>query len=587
MTGGSIREAVACPAALLEQHSAGRMASHRTLAELLSNESIGIQKPTPLAAVDASNATVTYDVENGVHEEPGLQQRRADSAHARTQSDALVQSASQSASLELAWRVVFAAEQRKAALMEHTRPMGCRRRRSEEKNALGQRDGSDRPVARNFPPRVGLGGAGNFPLQVISATASAQDADCLEKEELDRSRDSRMNPSSREAAAIARRRAQSQSIAAEPNCGIAVSGQSLIVRRPTTPNEADEWAQDGALPTNARYLIENDMGHPSPAFIAQDDSRWHALSAASAQMQATSSTSARSEVIAQTNGASAVNTGWTDDVTPASMIHRALPLGRHACTTHSPFADKAEIQVGTLAKWSESSLERPRTSGEPEHASVTDRPRTTGDSDHVTGHEFTRTRATASTVGVGRELRYAPSLSDDNDGCGELHVEGSHVDSSVSVEKGSSSANLAASARVARRTTFSLAPRVAVANASRAEVAVSSSTTTEPLSPQRLGAAMRRSRSMPAPRKSAEESAPKSKLARSFTTRQRSLNSSSMPKSTAATAAGTGAVAAKKRAKSSKKLMLPFAYAEDDPRVRHVESAEAPEARIPQFSSGQ
>jgi hypothetical protein len=54
-----------------------------------------------------------------------------------------------------------------------------------------------------------------------------------------------------------------------------------------------------------------------------------------------------------------------------------------------------------------------------------------------------------------------------------------------------------------------------------------------------------------------------------------------MPKSTAAAAAGAGAVAAKKRAKSSKKLMLPFAYAEDDPRVKHVEAAEAPEARLP------
>jgi hypothetical protein len=54
-----------------------------------------------------------------------------------------------------------------------------------------------------------------------------------------------------------------------------------------------------------------------------------------------------------------------------------------------------------------------------------------------------------------------------------------------------------------------------------------------------------------------------------------------MPKSTIAAAAGAGAVAAKKRAKASRKLMLPFAYAEDDPRVLHVECADG--RVIPEF----
>lgn len=99
----------------------------------------------------------------------------------------------------------------------------------------------------------------------------------------------------------------------------------------------------------------------------------------------------------------------------------------------------------------------------------------------------------------------------------------------------------------------------------------------EPFSPTRPGAAMRRSRSMPAPRKSADDNVLKPKMARSSFAARRtaeSKNSCSMPKSTAAAAAGAGAVAAKKRAKSGKKLMLPFAYAEDDPRVGHVESAD-------------
>lgn len=584
MTGGPIRQVAACPAALLEHHPAGRMAAHthRTLAELLSNESLSIQKPTPLASVDASSTSVTYDAENSLRDESGLAQRRADSAHVRTTtSDSPVQSAS----LELAWRVVFAAEQRKAALMEHARPLGFKRRRSDEKISLSHREATDRPAARNYPPRVGLGGANHFSLQVVSA-AAAQETECVEREELERSRDSRANPSSREAVAVARRRAQGQAIAAEPNCGIAVSGQSLIVRRPTTPCETDEWAQEATLQTNARYLIENGMGHPIPAFVEQADLSWQSLSSADGQAQA--SPPVRSDILGQANSACA---GWTEDIPPALLIQRALPAGLSGGRPSWPHA-LAEKPDGTLGKRSESSPERPRTSGEPEHIATADRPRTVGDSDRVAGQDLARTRASASNAPIGRDLRHVPSYSDDND-VGELQVEGSQLDSVVVVEKTSSTVGVAASARAARRTTFSLAPRVTVNNSSRADVAASSATASEPLSPQRPGASIRRSRSMPAPRKSAEESASKPKLARS-SGRHRSLasgHSSSMPKSTAAAAAGAGSVAAKKRAKSSKKLMLPFAYAEDDPRVGHVESCEAPEARLPltlsQFSSGQ
>jgi hypothetical protein len=248
------------------------------------------------------------------------------------------------------------------------------------------------------------------------------------------------------------------------------------------------------------------------------------------------------------------------------MIQRALPSGRSTWTAHTSLAEKTELQHGPLEKWSESAPDLPRILGEAEQVARTERPRTTGDSDHL----------------AGRELRYAPSVSDDNSIC-EVNVEGSQVDTIAAVEKGAGTASVAASARAGRRTTISSAHRVTASNASRSDPVVSSAPTSEPVSPQRPGAAIRRSRSMPAPRKSAEDSAPKPKLARSFT-RHRALatgSSSSMPKSTAAAAAGAGAVAAKKRAKSSKKLMLPFAYAEDDPRVKHVEAAEAPEARLP------
>lgn len=62
------------------------------------------------------------------------------------------------------------------------------------------------------------------------------------------------------------------------------------------------------------------------------------------------------------------------------------------------------------------------------------------------------------------------------------------------------------------------------------------------------------------------------------TTRKRASGApspSSLPRSTASAAAGAGAVAAKTRRKgSSKRLVLPFAYSDNDPRVVHVESCE-------------
>jgi len=90
--------------------------------------------------------------------------------------------------------------------------------------------------------------------------------------------------------------------------------------------------------------------------------------------------------------------------------------------------------------------------------------------------------------------------------------------------------------------------------------------------------AMRRSKSMPADKRAGDDSSRKASSGKSHLVRGRTVgvgSSSSMPKSTASTAAGAGAVAAKKRQKNtSRKLVLPFAYAEDDSRVFHVESCE-------------
>lgn len=100
-------------------------------------------------------------------------------------------------------------------------------------------------------------------------------------------------------------------------------------------------------------------------------------------------------------------------------------------------------------------------------------------------------------------------------------------------------------------------------------------------------ATVRRSRSMPADKRD-DEAQPgglssKAPMALLLSRRGRgSMPMSALPKSTAAAAAGAGSVAARVRKKgSSRKMVLPFSYAADDPRFFHVESTEG--RIIPEF----
>mmetsp|Transcript_67683 Transcript_67683/g.218636 ORF Transcript_67683/g.218636 Transcript_67683/m.218636 type:complete len:512 (+) Transcript_67683:226-1761(+) len=92
-------------------------------------------------------------------------------------------------------------------------------------------------------------------------------------------------------------------------------------------------------------------------------------------------------------------------------------------------------------------------------------------------------------------------------------------------------------------------------------------------------AAMRRSKSMPASEKRGEEPT-KSHAATPTLRKMRAANSngsSALPKSTSSAAAAAGSLAWRNRKKAcptSKKLVLPFAYTIDDPRHFHVESTE-------------
>jgi len=95
---------------------------------------------------------------------------------------------------------------------------------------------------------------------------------------------------------------------------------------------------------------------------------------------------------------------------------------------------------------------------------------------------------------------------------------------------------------------------------------------------EKFRTAMRRSKSVPAHvREHRQHVSDKGHAATPTLRKSRASHTSgtALPKSTAAAVAGAGSVAAKARKKGlPKKMVLPFSYGFDDPRVWHVESTE-------------
>lgn len=573
MTGSAIRQAVVPDKSQRGSRvAAAQLTTQRLIADLKSEglqcSPRGSQMPT--AHVAASGAEASFppagseSVESALRDECGLPQRRVGSAQARATSDSPVQSA---ASLDLAWRVVFAAEQRKAQLVENARPLAFRSRRPAEK---AQVDSPDRPPgahgSRAILPTSGGGGelqvspiparqqirtgratgSGSCPTRVVElpnthllpATGSGScptqavslDADGPDREDLQRlAQEVRGGPvlssSAKDTISAASRRRGQQSGA---NAFIAVSGQALSRQRPPTSNG---WPSEGPPENEARVLIDAACEHLASAVAdgaraseELTEEQQQALRVAGATQHDTDAVSASAR--------------WGEDATPTcSLLQNAEDDPRNE-DPGSPPAKTVEDDRNSSELWSQ------------------------------------------SAAGVGEGMRPAPSSAD------AIHTNGAVrrvllAPTTAGSEKNSgacaAAATVTAAARATRRATIASAHRSngnmganGTASSSAAQASVP-----EPLSPLRPGASIRRSRSMPASRKSADDPCSKPKASRaSFARRPGPAGYSSMPKSTAAAAAGAGAVAAKKRAKASRKLMLPFAYAEDDPRVGHVECAD-------------
>jgi hypothetical protein len=552
MTGSTIRQAAAP-----DEHQRGsrvvasQLVAQRSLADIASQEPISIQKVAPLVVsaaatssppqqistapstganllAEGSFATGPEQIENVLRDELGLPPRRVGSAQARATSDSPQQS---STSLDLAWKVVFAAEQRKAALME--RPVAFRSCRPVDKPPM-QHDSLERPIAahgsRAILPVPGTGGElqvspiparqlprGGKPAGANSLQASA-DGDMQDREDVDRRGGTGLMANGKENTSVSRRRGHQAS--AGPGVGMAVSGQSLTRQRP--PNSADAlWPPDASTDTDTHFLVDAAHEHLAcvvaetaaatelPEAQQQAELEWQAQCAAGPRHDTEFRYDEEESPLSPTLfGDGAGGSSWS---------------GRRLLTSEN---DDPGTPAKTVDIWSGC--------------------QSIDETSHVAGQESLHAPA--------------PAGAPQSDAATTRVVAGA--------EK--SSASAAASARTTRRAMFASATRI---NCSPITGGVAASSA-EPLSPQRPGASMRRSRSMPAPRKSADD-CPKPKLARSsFNRRSATHGNSSMPKSTAAAAAGAGAVAAKKRAKASRKLMLPFAYAEDDPRVYHVECAD-------------
>jgi len=528
-------------------------------------------------------ASCPETVESALRDEFGLPPRRVGSAQGRATSDSPVQSA---ASIDLAWRVVFAAEQRKAQIMEHARPLAFRSRRLEkgaEAHTSPDRPGAahGRPVGElqvaPIPARQLLrsGRAGAGPAAVEGEPQDREDLDSAARlsQEI---RCGAAQPSSggKEGGSSGSRRRRDRGDAqqlpgtAAADCGIAVSGQSLSRNRPPT-GHGPGWPPDAPPDATSSLLLEvarQRVTVAAAAAAAGGSGATEELSEATRQaemywqLQCAAGPMSEEQALQQVGLGPrqlphdhALNSGWAvgaEEILAGgdNWSGRLLITPENEDPCSAPFKTAEDAVVDAVERWSAASA----TNGDVVERSV------------LSGQE--------------RELRHAPASA------GEAHSEEyarvrrvlAPATAGERAEKTSAAAaSASASARTTRRASIASAHRVASTSVAASSSGVPSSAQ-EPLSPTRPGASIRRSRSMPASRKSTEETCAKPKAARSSFARRSDApgSRSSMPKSTAAAAAGAGAVAAKKRAKASRKLMLPFAYAEDDPRVHHVECAD-------------
>lgn len=586
MTASTMRQ-VAPP----DEHQRGarvaaQMAAQRSIAELIGPEPLSVHnhklKPlleAPMSPPQPPNSVFGGDAgahgeafENHIREELGLLPRRVASAQPRATSDSALQSA---ASLDLAWRVVLAAEQRvaeqrKAAIVDNPRPhLGHRNRLPKDRPS---HETPDRPTAAHGSQAVLslADGSGGLKVSALPARNGARsgrtgtwnpsnsivtEGDPRDLEECERiAREIRGGGVN---AVQARQRRGPQQSSPGGDCGIAVSGQSI--RQPHRPIAngsgwtVPPWSLDGrpdaeAAPPVQRVLLEAYPGEtPSPPVGVA------APPPTKAQLQdELSELQRQAELLWQ-----AQCSGGPDHEVPERIVHvKSEP-------SSSPEFGPKGSDASADQSWNE-------TEANSELWPPEARPHSTND--------ISPAQAQGSVPGSA-----GPQ--------GQAQEREGVQPALATTERANGTGAPAASARSNRRAsgnTAVTANRTTSGSGAAASSAAAPSAQ-EPFSPQRRinaactdGASIRRSRSMPAARKSAEESGQKNKTVRSsFARRSAAPGSTSMPKSTTAAAAGAGAVAAKKRARKSQKLMLPFVYAEDDPRIGHVESADG--RIVPEF----
>lgn len=636
--------------------AAAAQAAQRSIAELLSQEALAQKEAAP-----GDQAYSIRPPRGGVIDEPdspgaitgtaladasgtdraaaaaaaaaavALNPRRAGSAHARAQSDSPVQS---TASLELAWRVVFAAEQRKAALIENARPLAFRARRSlaREKSPVkseihdrppaahgtrfvqqvqvselspgaqlvthrlqavprGSGQAEREPIEREapsvapgmlgVPSTEAVGSRGGASIVCPSPWALATGSGAEAERAVNGLRSISHGGSIISSSSSSRRRGQTSTTA--PGSGeIAVSGQSITRQLATRERPAPiqpiptVWAEGGSHPSQA---WPSDKSSLPPCTVALETRR--------AQDTQQSATSEARVLLAGQGGQAGASSGSATEVGASERAREASPSTPHETSDAVPEHEVNHIVDTPAAPLSPASAKcRGVTCCIPEPAS----------SSAWVSSEQLPEEPRRSVEFLALETREDLVCTD---------VAAAPVSSAAAPSRATCSTSLVSTGGGnASTTTIVTAPartrRTTVANAYRASAVQTKDLGTSskahadesPCSPgvspgvvRSSASSMRRSKSMPATRKSTDDVSGKAgnKGVRSAFNRHRGLHksansdaaSSSMPKSTAAAAAGAGSVAAKKRAKgSSKKLMLPFVYAEDDPRVFHVESAD-------------
>lgn len=433
--------------------------------------------------------------------------------------------------LELAWRVVHAAEQRKVALMERTRPLASRARQ---------------PLVRENSPQV-------WRDRPVAATGSRAEGVTPPP-----------RPSSRHILG-------SPCVQKAHTADQAFLERELAAVEPETPPQPGQGSQGNTTPVSTGSRRRPQSGVPEP----ETASSMRAKSATGRPLPNILWAAEGPVVLAGAGEAAAEAAGAAAASRAAPAQEAGTGSAGAIASAERGRAESPREQAGLPPKAPQAApsppSECPREAPTPSASSAPSSRQSGRGAKLPAGADDAEAEATLATEARACD----PAVSN---GYPEVLVTPPNTTTSA-VRRGSAASVASTSGQpraVRRNRVGSVSLRSSEGAADSSGVAAAAVAAAAGNASGRVTAAIRRSKSMPvAENKRGSEEHGKSNAA-PMLRKGRTSGSSGMSKSTATAAAGAGSVATRVRKRaallSSKKMALPFAYPPDDPRFFHIES---------------